>query len=211
MEQTDPAPGLPSRLVIDAREPLERFQKVVEQMQDFGVELNAVLADLISCLQMKEDAPYELAHSGYEMLPASMPICDAGQEPTTTVTMSQEDKEVVEYVDAREELGKALLKLFMDFKLYNHGRLFYQINTVLGTALVLDKIGVPFLAQDRQRLRYVNNIDQRIARQLDLSARRNRQENVPQRPAELFHGLSPQDQARFRAFAALMGGPRRTD
>lgn len=205
MEQTDPAPGLPSRLVIDAQEPLERFQKVVEQFSDLGIEIKTALADLIECLQSKEDAQYELSHSSYEMIPHTAPICTGDAEEDAKLTITQTDQEALEYIDAREELGKALLKLFMDFKLYSHGRLFYQINTVLGTALVLDKIGVPFLKEDRAKQRYVNNIDRLVAQQGRLSVGRNHREDVPLRPAELFHGLSPADKARFCAFAANLG------
>lgn len=230
MQQTDPAPGLPSRLVIDAREPLEKFQAVLDKFEELGVELKTALADVISCLSDKEEAHYEIAYTGYEMSPnlvveveptepqqagsvtkynsdgtVTMQIC-TGEPQRDTI-----DLQAQEYVNARDELGKALLQLFIDFKLYRHGKLFYQIYDVMGTALVLDKIGVPFLAEERAQQRYVNNLDRQVALRTSLSVGRNREADVPQRPAELFNGLSPEDKARFCAFATAMGSPRRTN
>lgn len=211
MEQTDPAPGLPSRLVIDAREPLERFQKVIERLEEFSMDLKSALADVISCLSDKDDANYELTHSSYEMIPVdAAPVCLAGTEGEVQETielLSPNAREALGYVDAREELGKALLQLFIDFKLYHHGRLFYQIHEVLGTALVMDKIGVPVLRTDRERQRYVSNLDRQVALSSRLPLGRNNLPDVPHGPAELFHGLSPADKARFCAFAASLGRP----
>lgn len=214
MEQQEPAPGLPSRLIIDAKEPLEKFLAVLERFEEFQIDLKSALADVIGCLSDKEDAGYELAHSGYELIPANASaVCLAGTEEETqelTELLSPDVREAAGYVDARDELGKALLKLFIEFKLYHHGRLFYQIHDVLGSALVMDKIGVPVLREDRERQRYVTNLDRQIALRARTAAGRNHYEDVPQRPAELFHGLSPADKARFCAFAAAVGRPRRT-
>ena len=84
------------------------------------------------------------------------------------------DAQALQLIDARERLAKDLLKLFDDYKLYRNGRLFYQIEKLLGTALVLGKIGIPFLAEDQRQLRYVDN----SARQADCTARRRRDANA---------------------------------
>lgn len=203
MQQTDPAPDLPTRLVVDISAPLARFEAAIAKYEELGIEIKAALADLIECLAMRSDAEYELSHSSYEMMPVDGYACMAGtEENEQPIAISQIDQDAINYVGAREEMGKALLKIFNDYKLYRGDRLFYQINQILGTALVLDKIGIPFLTEDRTRQRHVNNLQRQVARVNSFSHRRDHSQNVLPGPAKYIDGNATTFEAQLRAIAA---------
>lgn len=213
VKQIEPDKAMPSKLVLDIQEPLERFQQVLNKLRDTAVEMEVAIGDVLSCLTHREDAEFEIAHSSYELLPSNISIVESG-DPITGITIEPDsqdsesniteveiphgglieipdgnltDVETVQLIDARERLAKDLLKLFDDYKLYRNGRLFYQIEKLLGTALVLGKIGVPVLATDQRHVRYVDN----ITRQADLAARRRRDADaaLSSRPHQPFVSL----------------------
>ena len=213
MVQTDPAPGLPSRIIISASEQLAKFQAVIDKFDQLGIEMRTALGELIECLQDEQDAAYELTYTSYEMLPdtvntgAAEPEQDHVPEFKSSVNMPIIDQEAVEYINAREKLGFDLLKLFVEYKLYRHGKLFYQIHDLLGDALVLDKIGVPILQEERELQRNVNA----ITRQVDLAHRRRHQEDVSRSEAQRSVVCSPSREAKLRALADILGGSPRVD
>jgi len=206
VQQTDSAPGLPTRLVVDIEEPLKRFEAAISKYEELGIEIKAAVADLIECLAQKTDAEHELAYSSYEMTPVDAAICMAGREEEQE-PISQMDQDVVDYISAREEMGKALLKIFNDYKLYHRDRLFYQISTIIGTALVLEKIGVPFLTEDRARQRHVNNLQRQVTFVSGFSNRRDHSQNVLPGTAKYLDGNATTFEAQLRAITANLDRP----
>lgn len=188
VQQIEPDKAMPRALVLDIEEPMENFQKVLSQFVSLAIDLQTAVADVLDCIKDRQDAEYEISYSGYQMSP-DLTICleeggiveEEGVEPedpaTQLVEISEESlhaEESVKYVGARDEFARELLKLFDLMRLYRNGKLFYELQQLLGNTLVLGKIGVPVLTNDQRTLRHANN----IARQTRVAAERRGAENA---------------------------------
>lgn len=173
MQQIEPDKAMPSKIVLDIEEPLQKLQAVLNQFVDLGVHLQTAVADVLDCIKDRQDAEYAISLSGYEMLPSSAGEVCTGEAQEVAGIISElpvSEQEQFTYVDARDEFAKQLLRLMDNYKLYRNGKLFYQLESILGNALVLGKIGVPVLTNDQQILRHANN----ITRQAGDAAKRRR-------------------------------------
>lgn len=217
MKQIEPAPDMPSKVVINITDALERFEKTLQKFEELAIETRTAIADVIQCIQDQNDAGYELSHSCYEMLPLDVAIrvADVSTDQGVPVEVAEElvkadenislkNREALTYAQAHEQLGKDLLALFEAYKLYRHGKLFYQIYKLLDGALVLEKIGVPYL-EDATQVRHAEN----ITRQADLAYRRRHIPDVSQLEAILGIVHEPSLFAELRALTAPVDRTRR--
>lgn len=159
----DPAPELPKFIALDLSDETKQFVEGTAMLDDagIGIDLPTAVADLIDLLGNEQDAEYELAHSGYEMLPVD--------------DFNPMYKELTEYVRVREEYAKAMLFHFKQFKLYLRGYLFYQFKDIDKSTLMLEKMEYPLTDNHERTIR-------NYARQVDLADRRRLQAPAAPRP-----------------------------
>lgn len=145
----DPFPALPNFLIYNIEDDILDFHRSVSKYDVLGYNVPDVVADLINLISDQEDAEYELAYDRNEIL-NGIP--------------KELNDEINDFLNARNKLAKRLIFEFINSNVYINKKLYYQFNSLLQNALVMEKICAPKTNSQRHK--------DRIRRAANLISRR---------------------------------------
>lgn len=129
-------------VTVDLYDPFSSYREVVESLEEICIHYDEAIADIIAVISRKDIALNSISQRVMSTISTEVAMLD----------------EVTKYMTAWENLSKQMLYRFLQLGLYRNNYLYYQIQSLLSTTLIMEKIEIPDLNNEFTRNLHISRI-----------------------------------------------------